>query len=185
MSNKVSIAPSFKRKARHEFIDFIIIALYLAFFFCALSTYAMLLLKKYEIGYLNYTLAVINALIIAKVILVGEMAHLGRGVENRPLYQSILFKALFFGLLVFAFHLIEEFVKRLIHGEASGTVLHGIHFDDLLSRSLVVFCAFLPLFGFREIRRVLGEDKLYALLLKPEPRSIQALRPEPENITTA
>ena len=167
MTNKVRISPGLKEKAKHEFIDFVVIALYLAFFLCALSTYAMLLLRKYEISYLNYTFALINALIIAKIILVGEMAHLGRTFENRPLYQSIFYKALFFGLLVFAFHLIEEFVKRLIHGEPSGTVLHNIRFDDLVGRAIVVFWAFLPLFGFREVRRVLGEDKLYAMILKP------------------
>ncbi len=69
-----------KEKAKHEFIDFVVIALYLAFFLCALSTYAMLLLRKYEISYLNYTFALINALVIAKIILVGEMAHVGRTV---------------------------------------------------------------------------------------------------------
>ena len=38
----------------------------------------MLLLKKYDVSYLNYAFAIINALVIAKVILIGEMAHIGR-----------------------------------------------------------------------------------------------------------
>jgi len=40
-----------------------------------------------------------------------------------------------------------------------------IHIDDLLGRSLVVFCTFITLFGFREFRRVLGEEKFHAMLL--------------------
>jgi len=34
----------------------------------------------------------------------------------------------------------------------------------LLGRSLVVFCTFVPLFAFRELRRVLGEDQFQDLL---------------------
>jgi hypothetical protein len=159
-------APGFKQKAEHELKDFALISFYLAFFFCALSTYSMLLLRKYEINYLNYSFAIINALIIAKIILIGEMAHLGRKGETKPLYQSVLYKSFVFGVLVFAFHFLEEFVKRLIHGKPFGTVWLEINVDDLLGRSLVIFCAFVPLFAFRELGRVMGEDKLHALFFK-------------------
>jgi len=37
----------------------------------------------------------------------------------------------------------------------------------LIARTIVVFCAFIPLFGFMELRRVLGEEKLYTLLRSP------------------
>ena len=166
MTGKDSTAPSLKQKTVHEFKDFAWISLYLAVFFCALSTYATLLLRKYEINYLNYTFAIINALIIAKVILIGEMAHLGRRAEARALYQAVLYKSFVFGLFVFAFHFLEEFVKRLIHGQPSGTVLHDINLNDLIGRAIIMFCAFIPLFAFRELGRVMGEDKLHALFFK-------------------
>jgi hypothetical protein len=164
--SKDPTAPGFKQKAAHELKDFVGISVYLAVFFCALSTYAMLLLRKYEISYLNYTFAIINALIIAKIILIGEWARLGRKGETRPLFQSVLYKSFVFGLLVFAFHFVEEFVKRLIHGLPAGTVVHDIHIDDLIGKSIVMFCAFIPLFAFRELGRVMGENKLHALFFK-------------------
>jgi hypothetical protein len=167
MTGKDPTAPGFKQKAVHELKDFAWISLYLGFFFCALSTYSMLLLKRYEINYLNYTFAIVNALIIAKIILIGEWVHLGRTVEARPLYLAVFYKSIVFGLLVFAFHFAEEFVKRLVHGLPAGTVVHDIELNELLGRSLVIFCAFLPLFAFRELGRVMGEDKLRALFLKP------------------
>jgi hypothetical protein len=166
MTSKDPTAPGFKQKAVHELKDFAWIALYLGLFFCALSTYTMLLLRKYEIDYLNYTFAIINALIIAKIILIGEWARLGREVEHRVLYQTVLYKSVVFGLLVFAFHFVEEFVKRLIHGLPAGTVVHDINFNDLIGRSIIIFCAFVPLFAFRELGRVIGEDKLHALFFK-------------------
>ena len=169
MTSKDPTAPGFKQKAKHEFMEFAMIALYLAFFFCALVTYTILLLRKYDVSSdaLNYTLAIINALVIAKIILIGELMHLGRRTETRPLYQSVLLKSVLFGMLFFLFHLLEEFVKRLIHGEPSGTVLRNIHIDEMIARSIVIFCAFVPLFGFRELRRVMGEEKLHGLFFRP------------------
>jgi hypothetical protein len=159
--------PGFKQKAKQDLKDFILISAYLAFFFCALTTYTMLLLKKYDVSYLNYSFAIINALVIAKVILIGEMVHIGTGAEARPLYQSVLYKAFVFGLLCLAFHFLEEFVKRLIRHDPFGTVFHQIKYDDLIGRTIVVFCTFIPLFAFIELRRVIGEKEFYSLFLTP------------------
>jgi hypothetical protein len=167
MTSKDPPAPSFKQKAKEELKDYAIISLYLAFFFSALVTYTILLLRKYDIDSLNYTFAIINALIIAKVILIGEMMHLGKRAEARPLYQAVLFKSVLFSLLVLAFHFLEEFIKRLIHGKPFGTVWHEIDSDQLIARSIIVFCTFLPLFAFRELHRVLGPEKLHALFFTP------------------
>ena len=156
---------SLKQKAAHEFEEFLIIFGYLAFFFCALATYSMLLLGKFDISYFTYGAALINALIIAKVILIGEVAHLGKKVEAKPLLYSTVSKAFLFGLLVFAFHLLEEMIKRLIHGKDIVGAFNDIRLDDLLARTLIIFCTFIPLFGFRELRRVIGQDKFRDLLL--------------------
>jgi hypothetical protein len=158
-------APGFKHRAKHELKDYAIVSTYLAVLFCTVAAYTTLLLKKYDVtdDTLTYTFAIINALVIGKVILIGEMLRLGRRAETRPLYQSVLLKSFLFGLLVFAFHLLEEFIKRLIHGKPAGTVLHELDLEQMLARSIIILCAFVPLFAFRELRRVLGEEKLYAL----------------------
>ena len=168
MTSKGPAAPGFKKKAERELKHFAWISLYLAFFFCALSTYSMLLLRRYEISYLNYTFAIVNALIVAKVILIGRMVHLGRGAEDRPLYQTILYKSFLFGLLIFAFHILEEFIKRVIHGKPFGTVWHELDFNEVIAKSIIIFCAFIPLFAFLELGRVLGGEKLHGLFFKPE-----------------
>ncbi len=168
MTSKDPAAKSFKQKAREELIDFAMVSLYLAFFFCALVTYTMLLLREHDIDSpLNYAFAIINALIIGKVILIGELMHLGRRAETRPLYQAVLFKSVIFSLFVLAFHFLEEFIKRLIHGKPFGTVWHEIDANELLARSIIVFCTFLPLFAVRELHVVLGPGKLHALFFAP------------------
>ncbi len=136
-----------KQKITHELEELLVIFLYLAFFFCAVTTYRMLILNEFHVSYFNYGAALINALVIAKVILIGEYAHLGKRHESKPLLLAAIYKAFLFGLLVFVFHLIEEAIKRLYHGEKLVGALHGLNVDDALARSVVIFCAFIPLFG--------------------------------------
>jgi hypothetical protein len=155
-----------KQKVQHEFVQLTVIFLYLGFFFCALAAYSMLLLNKYDISYYNFGAALLNALIVAKVIMIGEYAHLGKKHENKPLFLSSLYKAILFSVLVFAFHVLEEVIKRLIHGEGFSGALQNVRFDDLAARTLIFFCTFLPLFAFRELQRVMGEEKFRALFFK-------------------
>jgi hypothetical protein len=155
---------SLKQKAAHEFREIATVFLYLAFFFCSLATYSMLLLGRFHISYFAYGAALINALVITKVILIGEAVHVGNKFESRPLFYSAVYKAFIYSLLVLAFHFLEEIIKRLVHGKDIAGAFHEIRLDELLARSVVVFCTFIPLFGFREMRRVLGEDKFRTLL---------------------
>src|SRR5271155_2047097 len=113
MNTDISKGATFKQKAVHELQEFFGIFLYLAFFFCAFATYSMLLLNEFHVSYFVFGTALINALVIAKVILIGEYAHLGKKHEVKPLFESATYKAFLFSLLVFAFHIVEEVIKRL------------------------------------------------------------------------
>ncbi len=162
-------SPTFKERATKEFIDFFQISIYLAILFCAIVTYTRLVLRQHDItdDSLNYAFAIINALVIGKVILIGEMVHLGRSAQTRPLYQAVIIRATLYSLLVLAFHFLEEFIKRLIHHEAPGTVIYEISIYQLLARSIIIYCVFLPLFAIRELRRILGHEKTHELFFAP------------------
>src|SRR5215469_745969 len=123
----------------------------------------MLLLSDFRDSYLNYSFALINAFVVAKIILIGEYTHLGGGTEARSLLVSSVWKAFLFGLLAFVFHVMEEGIRHRLHGESFSDVFRDIHAKVLLARSLVVFCTFIPLVAFRELRRALGEDEFNAL----------------------
>jgi hypothetical protein len=132
----------------------------LAVFFCALATYSMLLLEKFEISYFTYGAALLNALIITKIILIGEAVHFGKKHEAKPLFYSCVYKAFVYGVLVFAFHIVEEVIKRLIHRKDIVGAFREVRIDDLLARSVIIFLTFIPFFAFRELGRVMGSDKL-------------------------
>jgi hypothetical protein len=171
---------SLKQKAAHEFTEIAIVFTYLAVFFCALTTYSMLLLDQYHISYFNYGAALINALVITKVILIGEAVHVGEQLEAKPLFYSTVYKAFVFGLLVFAFHVVEEVIKRLVHGKDIVGTFHEVRLDDLLARSVIIFLTFIPLFAFRELGRVLGQDKFRNMMFRTSaaPPPIHRANPE-------
>jgi len=115
----------------------------------------MLLLGKSHISYFTYGTALINALIITKVILIGDALQARQGYEGKALLYSAAWKAFVFGWLVFGFHVLEEMIKHWIHGKDAAGAFHEILLDDLLSRTVVIICTFIPLFVFRELRRVI------------------------------
>ena len=141
-----------KHEAIHEFEELAAIFLYLAFFFCALATYSLLLLREFHVSYFIYGFALAKAFVIAKVILIGEYAHLGKKHEAKPLFFSAVHKAFLFGLLVLGFNLIEDVIKHLLHGGKLGSAFHeGNRIDDLVGRTAVVFCVFIPPFRVQGI----------------------------------
>ena len=152
----------------HELREMFELFAYLAFFFVALAVYDMLLLKQYDIEYLTIAFALINAAVITKVIMIGEYAKLGKRYEHKPLLISAMWKAFVFGWLVFAFHVLEEIIKRLIHGADMAKATGDIRYEQFAARAIVVFCVFVPLFAFREFRRVLGEETFYTVLFRSE-----------------
>ncbi len=159
-------APSLKQKTVHELKELTGLFLYLAFFFCALATYSMLLLDEYHVRSLTYGFALLNALVVAKVILIGEYAHLGKRYEGRSLFISAIVKSFLYSLLVFAFHVVEEVIKRLVHGADLANASRELRVDQLLGRAVIVFCTFVPLFAFMEFRRVMGEEEFHTLLFR-------------------
>ena len=119
-----------------------------------------------EEKYFAYGTALINALVLSKVILIGEYMGLGKRHEARPLVFSTIYKSFVFTLLTAAFHIAEHAIRGLVQGEPAGA-LSGTAISELFGRCLVLFFAFLPFFALRETGRVLGETRLKDLFFKP------------------
>jgi hypothetical protein len=106
MNSENSKTVGLKQKITYQFEGLARISVYLAFFFCAVSTYRMLLLDEFHVSHFDYGAALINALVIGNVILIGEDAHIGKKYESKSLFVSALYKAFLFSLLVFGFHIV-------------------------------------------------------------------------------
>ena len=158
-----------KKKIVHEVVEYWINVCYLTLVFAAFTQYRRFLLAAHDISYTNYGFAVIEALVLAKVIMIGEVVRLGRGLERKPLIYPTLYKTAVFVLFVGVFKIIEEVIKGLWKGEGlTGGLVEflGKGPNELLANSLVVFVALIPFFGVKELARVLGEDKIRALFFR-------------------
>jgi len=169
MSGKDAKKGDLKKKIVHEVTEYWINVCYLTLVFAAFTQYRRFLLAAHDITYTNYGFAVIEALVLAKVIMIGEVARLGRGLERKPLIYPTLYKTVVFTLFVGVFTLIEHGIKGLWKGEGftSGIAdFLGKGFNEILANSIIVFIAFIPFFGIKELGRVLGEDKIRALFFR-------------------
>ncbi len=160
-----------KHKVVHEANEFLWAFLLLALFFSTLATYTMLLLDEYHVRYIAFGSALLQAVVLAKVIVIGQKARLGRKLEHRPILVSALYKACLFALLAAAIHTLEELAKQKLHGLPIS--FHGLRLDQILGRNLVVLWVFIPFFMFMELRRALGEEKFKALFKGQGSRSTQ------------
>jgi hypothetical protein len=168
-----------KKRIFHEVTEYWLNVIYLTLVFAAFTQYRRFLLAAHDITYTNYWVAVIEALILAKVIMIGDVVRLGRGLERKPLIVSTLYKTVVFTIFVGVFTILEHALKGLW----AGTGFMGGIADffgkghELLANSLVVFVAFIPFFAVKELQRVYGKDELRALFfLRREPDTANAER---------
>jgi hypothetical protein len=171
-----------KQRILHELVGYWIIVLYMAFFFGVFTTYRRLLLAHYQIDYAEYGISVIKALILAKVVLVAETLRLGRGFEDKPLVVPTLYKTLLFTICMVLFGVAEELVRSFLHGKGLGPAFDEVmgHLNfEWLSKTLVVFFAFIPFFMVRELGRVLGKETITKLFFQWR----SAMKPDTNSLT--
>jgi hypothetical protein len=163
MSSPGKKKKSLKEKIFHEMAEYWIIVGYLGLVFAAFTQYRRFLLAAYDITYTDYGVALIQALILAKVIMIGDVLRLGRGLEQKPLIYPTLFRTVVFSLFVVGFTFIEHAIKNFWSGKGMGgsfVEFFGKEFHEFLAGFLVVFVAFIPFFAFRELGRALGKGKI-------------------------
>ena len=157
-----------KEKVAHEVKELLVVFVYLALFFCAFITYRLLVMKEMGLSYFHYGFALIKALVLAKVILLGQCLRFVRAFDDRPLIVPTLYKVILFSLFVVAFEVLEHVIGSFLHGKdllSAWQEIMSAGWDELLARTLVMLVAFVPFFAFGEIGRVLGEGKLSKLFL--------------------
>jgi hypothetical protein len=169
MQNNTDKKEGLKKKIVNEMTEYLINVCYLAVVFAAFTQYQRFLLAAHDIDYTHYGVAVIEALILGKVIMIGSMFRLGRGFEHKPLVYPTLYKTVIFIFFVGVFKFIEHLIKALWHGEAFTVELFTLSeqgFNELLANSLVVFVALLPFFALKELERVFGTDKIWNVFFR-------------------
>jgi hypothetical protein len=169
MDNADDKSGSWRGRVRDELVEYGFNVIYLAVVFAAFTVYQRLVLAAHGITYTNYWVALIEALILGKVIMIGGLFHLGRGLEDKPLIYPTLYKTFVFTIFVAVFKVIEHAIRGLVTGEgiAAGFAAFAEKgFHIVLANSMVVFIALIPFFAVRELGRLFGGAKIGALFFR-------------------
>ena len=158
-----------KHKIAHEMTEYWLNFVYLAVVFGTFTSYRRLILAEYHVSYFNYGIALIEAAVLAKIILIGEAAHFGRKHEDKPLIVPTLYKTILFAVWVVGFKVLEHMVRGLLRGEGLAGGFHELFSKDgyeILANALVMISAFVPFFAIKELGRVFGRERLRALFFR-------------------
>jgi hypothetical protein len=154
-------------KIVNETKTFLGMAVYLWVMFGLFALHESIVLEEHQISYKFYGFAIINSLILAKVMLVAEDLHLGERFKDKPLVYPILYKAVLFAIVLICFDLAEEVLVGLIKGKTlaqsipdiGGGSVRGVFFVGV-----IFSVALIPFFAIREIGRVIGTRELHSLV---------------------
>jgi len=156
-----------KELAVEEAKRFIVLFVYLWILFGLFVLNQRIILHQHGINFTAQGFAIINALVLAKVMLVLENFNLGRWLHGRPLIYPIVFEAALFTVLFILFHILEEIVVGWSRSETvsdSIPAIGGGGLAGLLCVALLLFFALLPFTAFKNLDRALGPGRLKALL---------------------
>jgi hypothetical protein len=160
--------PGLKERAAHQLREFLGITIYLWVLFALLVINQSIVLARGAPNYQAHGFAFVNALILAKILLIGEDLRFGTRFKDKPLVYSILYKCFIFTLFLVGFHTVERMIEGVLHGRSlaqSFPDIGGGSPQGILSLGATVFVALIPFFAFREIARVIGHSELWSLLL--------------------
>lgn len=163
--------PTLKQKAYHELKEFVGIALYLWVILALFQLYRSLLLREEHVSVVVHQgFAVINALALAKVLLIAKALHLGDWADKWPLIYPTLLKSALFTIVLACFKILEDAGIGMYRGNSfqeSIADLGGGTLNGILCVSLILFVTLIPFFVMTELQGVLGENKLMHLFFRP------------------
>lgn len=160
--------PSLKQRALEEVKAYWLTTVYLWLFLGCFTVYRRLVLAETGVPYLHYGIALVEAMVIAKVVLIGRVFGFTRRFDDAPLVVPVAYKSVVFALLVMLFGVVERLIAGWIEGQGPLAGLHevaavGAH--EIGARALMLTVAFVPFFAFSEISRLMGKRKLLAMFL--------------------
>jgi hypothetical protein len=163
-----------KQKVLEELRRLAFVTAYFFVFMSAMAIFRAAILSHYSVEPVRVAMRLVEALAYAKIVLLGDMLHLGRHAPGRPLALMTLQNTGIFAAFVVAFTVLEHVVVGLVHGERPVlTLSHILHqgAPELLVRVMLMLLAFLPMFALWETSKALGGNTLYRLFF---PRAREA-----------
>jgi hypothetical protein len=158
------------RRFVHAFREVLPPTLFFLFSFNLIVFTTNLLIHDYWFKLSGFLLATTTALIVGKAVLVANHIRLIDRFRGAPLIQPILYKALFYTLVVLVVRLLEHFIHLAIddHGfrVAFDTAVQDFSWRRFAAVQIWIFTCFLIYVTATELSRLLGEGQLFRLFFR-------------------
>ncbi len=168
---------SIRQKLKHELLTVALTTAYFAIWFGVLLVLKALLLAEYNIKFHRFTLAIVGALIVAKVVLVLDHVPLDRLLGRMPGWLDVIVRTVLYTLGVFAVLLLEKaFEGRHEYGGFGRALGQVFSHADIHHVWVTVICLSGALMGFNIFalfRRHLGSRELIRMVVAPAPQQLE------------
>ena len=169
---QVSGKPSIKQRIVAGAKKFYIIVGYLWVVLSLLELHRLAIFRELNrtdrIDY-RIALALINALVLGKVVLVADELHLAEPfLRDKRLIFSVLFRSAVLAVLLLLFDVVEAVIVGMLHGKTliqSIPQMGGGGLEGKLIVGTIMFFFGIPFFAFTETRQVMGKDEMRSLML--------------------
>jgi DNA-binding Lrp family transcriptional regulator len=141
---------------------------YLWAVFGVLVLHESVVLSRHGLEFRFYGFALINSWILAKVMVIAESLDARPRFEGRPLMIPIGLRSAAFAVILVLAYAVEETLLGLWKGKPLAESLPAIGGGGVRGPAviaLIMAVALVPYFTWRELGRVLGRDRLRALML--------------------
>lgn len=170
---------SISKKARNEIRQVGLVTLYFAVWFGMLILLKELILAEYQVEFHRLSMALVGALVVAKVVLVLEHVPLGTWVRKQPALFDVVLRTALYALGVLVVILIEKaFDARHEYGgfvSSLANVFQHVDIYHVWANTICIVGALLVFNLFSVVHRRLGKQGLLRIFMLPLPEQINGV----------
>ena len=164
---------SIMQKLKDEAVSMALLMLYFVVWIGALVLLKTLILREYQIEFHGLSVALVGALVLAKVVLVLEHVSLGSWIRSKPALLDVILRTILYALGVFVVLLLEKaFEGRHEHGgfmASLNSLFQRVDGYHVWANVICLSGALLVYNVVAVLRKYLGEGGLIRLFFKPLP----------------
>ena len=173
---------SIAQKLKHEFAAVAWLTFYFGCWLGALVLLKYLVLEEYQIAFSGFSVALVGALVLAKVVLVLEHVSLGGWVRAQPAWADVVLRTALYAFGVFVLLLLEKtFEGRHEHDSFGDSIIAVFQHADAIHVWLNTICLTGALLSYNMlsvVRKRLGKGALLKMFLSPLPQESSEKQPE-------
>jgi len=164
---------SFKARLLHEIRAVVMVTLFFLAWLGVLMLLKVLILEDYQIRFRGFSMVLVGALVLGKVVLVLEHVSLGSWLRGHPVLVEVVFRTLLYAFGAFIVLLLEKALEsRHEHGgfvNALENVFQHRDMPHVWANTICLGGALLFYNMLSTIHRQLGDGGLPRVLLSPSP----------------